>query len=65
MKTRKLKLYKNGKHFQTVIFQKSNEIVGWSAVNFDPDKYMPFNLHDSIELMKKSLIEEQIEWKWE
>ena len=64
MKTKLLKLYKNGKNFQTVTFQKQDNITGWQAVHFDSDSYLPFALYHSLDVMKERLIEQNIQFKW-
>lgn len=62
MKTRKLKIYRDGEHIQTVTFIQVGGI--WSATHFDRDKSLPFALHDTLEQMKSALINERLEWEW-
>jgi hypothetical protein len=60
--TKYLHIFKNGKHIQIVTFQRDN--YGWRATHFDSDKYLPFNLHDSPEKMKKALVGQGLTWEW-
>ena len=64
MKDKILEIYKNGEKVQTVNFQKGNDAVGWMAVNFDRDKYLPFYMHDSMEQIKAKLLEQGFTWEW-
>lgn len=62
MKTRKLKIYRDSEHIQTVTFIQIDGI--WSATHFDRDKYLPFALHETLENMKSALINEGLQWIW-
>lgn len=64
MKTKILAIYKNSDHIQSVTFQKDNEAIGWIATNFDRDKTLPFSIHETLENMKKELIEQELTWEW-
>jgi len=45
-------------------FQKPNDTLGWIAVHFERDKYMPFALHESLAKMKTSLLDQGFTWEW-
>ena len=62
VKQRKLRIYKDGKHCQTVTFVKSNTL--WSADHFERDGYMPFELYDNFALMKSKMEEQGLHWEW-
>ena len=64
MKNKILEIYKNGDHVQTVNFQEINDTIGWIAVYFERDKYLPFVMHDSLEKMKSTLLEQGFTWEW-
>jgi|GEM_PF-3362501 len=65
MKTKILEIYDSHAHkIQTVGFQKPNDTLGWIAVHFERDKYMPFALHESLAKMKTSLLDQGFTWEW-
>jgi hypothetical protein len=59
-----LEIYKSGEHVQTVHFQKINDAMGWVAVNFDREKYLPFYMYESTDQIKSKLIEQGFTWEW-
>lgn len=64
MKLKHLRIYRDGEHIQTVTFMKDSDISGWTATNFNREKYMPFSLHHSANKMKQILIAEGLTWDW-
>lgn len=65
MKKKTLEIYDaNSIKIQSVEFQKSSESIGWVAVNFERDKYLPFSLYHSLNKMKETLIIQGYTWEW-
>jgi hypothetical protein len=62
VKQRKLYIYKDDKHCQTVTFTKAK--TQWSADHFERTGYMPFELHDNFGLMKSKMETEGLHWEW-
>lgn len=61
-KTRKLFIYKDGVHIQTVTYVKSNGV--WVANHFFRDKYIPFALHEPLSYQRECLIKGGFKWEW-
>ena len=61
-KTRKLFIYKDGVHIQTVTYVKANGF--WAATHFFRDKYIPFALHEPLSYQKECLIKGGFTWEW-
>ncbi|MCW8108377.1 hypothetical protein OPS25_07715 [Alteromonas ponticola] len=52
MKQKKLKIFKDGNHVQTVTYQKD---LYWKATHFIPDKQLPFYMYEPLETQKLKL----------
>ena len=61
-KSRKLLIFKDGKHIQTVTYTKSHGV--WSATHFFHDKYIPFSLYEPLYDQKECLIKGGFTWEW-
>lgn len=59
---KKLLIYRNGDHIQTVTYVKAHGV--WKATHFFRDKYMPFALHAPLEDHKAAMQKERLTWEW-
>ncbi len=61
-RTKKLLIYREGIHIQTVTYVKSHGV--WVATHFIRDKYMPFALYTPLSSHKEQLLLQGLTWKW-
>lgn len=59
---KKLLIYRNGEHIQTVTYVKDHGV--WVATHFFHDKYMPFALHSPLSDQKLAMENEGLTWEW-
>lgn len=59
---KKLLIYRNGEHIQTVTYVKAHGV--WTATHFFRDKYMPFASHQLLSDHKLAMEREGLTWEW-
>ncbi len=62
IQTRKLLIFRDKEHIQTVTYVKNHGV--WTATHFFSDRYMPFALYAPLSKQKQTLESEGFTWKW-